>query len=265
MLKQRLLTAAVLIPAFIAAVLWLSERAFAVLIGAVVTLGAWEWAGLARLGAVARVAYAAAMAGALFATALLPVTWIAGVAALWWTAAMLRVRRADAHAHAGIAPTLAAGAVVLLPAWYAIVALHALPDGAHYVLFLIALIAMADSAAYFAGRKWGSRKLAPNVSPGKTWEGLTGALIASVAMGGLGIAVLQGPVQGSWLLLAWCVVTVIYSVVGDLIESLYKRRAGVKDSGRLLPGHGGVLDRIDSLTAAAPVFLLGVILMERAA
>lgn len=267
MLKQRLLTAAVLIPAFILAVLWLPQTAFAIFIGAIVILGAWEWAGLARLEGAKRRMYTAGMAAALLAIAFIPTAWVLGIAGVWWTFALLRMRHVDAQ-HEAVprrARTALAGVLVLLPAWYAIVALHAAPDGPQYVLFLVALIATADSAAYFAGRRWGRRKLAPHVSPGKTWEGLTGALAGAAVLGAAGAALLEGPARGNWMLLPWCVVTVIYSVVGDLIESLYKRRAGVKDSGRLLPGHGGVLDRIDSLTAAAPVFLLGVILMGRSA
>jgi phosphatidate cytidylyltransferase len=126
------------------------------------------------------------------------------------------------------------------------------------VLFLLVLIWIADSGAYFAGRRWGRRKLAPLVSPGKTREGAYGALAGGLLWGGV-LAALYGvsvPQQGGLVLL--CLLTVVASIVGDLYESLSKRERGVKDSGSLLPGHGGILDRIDSLTAAAPVFALGL-------
>jgi phosphatidate cytidylyltransferase len=122
------------------------------------------------------------------------------------------------------------------------------------------LIWVADSGAYFVGRQWGKNKLAPRVSPGKTIEGLLGALAGGLIWGYAGMVWFE-PKSG-WLFVALCFVTVLFSVLGDLVESLFKRNAGVKDSGQLLPGHGGVLDRLDSLTSAAPVFVLGLMLLE---
>ena len=118
------------------------------------------------------------------------------------------------------------------------------------------VVAAADIGGYFAGRKFGKRKLAPAVSPGKTWEGFSGGLIANLLLGSL-IAYLTGSNIG--LLLAIVVPTSLFSVLGDLLESMVKRHAGVKDSGVILPGHGGILDRVDSITAAAPVFALAVL------
>ena len=123
-------------------------------------------------------------------------------------------------------------------------------------MFLLMLIWVADIGAYFAGRRWGRRKLAPTISPGKTWEGVWGAAAAAAAFALVGAAVLG--VGSRWPgFVAVCMVTVVFSIVGDLFESMLKRQRGVKDSGSLVPGHGGVLDRLDSLLAAAPVFLLG--------
>src|SRR5690606_17335644 len=127
--------------------------------------------------------------------------------------------------------------------------------GPAVMLFLLLLVVAADVGAYFAGRRFGRNKLAPRVSPGKTWEGVIGGLL------GAALIALAG---GAWFgvplvpFVALCVVAVLASIVGDLTESLFKRHAGVKDSGTLLPGHGGVLDRVDSVTAAAPVFLIGL-------
>ena len=127
------------------------------------------------------------------------------------------------------------------------------------MLFLFLLVWIADSAAYFVGRRWGHAKLAPVLSPGKTLAGVYGALV-SAGLGGILLSFLFSASIAQILLCAFlCVVTVAISIVGDLYESLLKRRRGVKDSGQLLPGHGGMLDRIDSLTAAAPVFTLGIL------
>jgi len=129
------------------------------------------------------------------------------------------------------------------------------PQGRLLLLFLLVLIAAADVGAYFGGRSLGRHKLAPRVSPNKTWEGLVAGLLGAAAAAVAGAALFEQPVL-PWL--ALCVLVALVSVVGDLVESMFKRRAGLKDSGALLPGHGGVLDRIDSHVAAAPVFLLGL-------
>jgi phosphatidate cytidylyltransferase len=146
--------------------------------------------------------------------------------------------------------------VILVALWVALMGLRG-DFGPGYVLFLLLLIWVADIGAYFAGRHWGQRKLAPVISPGKTWEGVWGATAAALAFALLGAAVLGIGTRWPWFV-AICMVTVGFSIIGDLFESMIKRQRGVKDSGSLLPGHGGVLDRIDSLTAAAPVFLLGL-------
>jgi phosphatidate cytidylyltransferase len=152
------------------------------------------------------------------------------------------------------------GVIVLVPPWLSLLVLHgSATPGSALVLMLMALVWTADSGAYAAGRLWGRTKVAPKVSPGKTWEGV---------YGGMAAAALTAVIAGQWIGFGWRtqvslvllgIVTVLFSIIGDLFESLIKRMAGVKDSGRLLPGHGGVLDRIDSVTAAAPVFALGLL------
>jgi phosphatidate cytidylyltransferase len=140
----------------------------------------------------------------------------------------------------------------------AILALHQNgEEGPLLLLFLLVLIWVADSGAYFAGHRWGKRKLAPVISPGKSWEGVYGALVGASLCGAV-LAWYQQDEAGALWLIPVSVVTVAISVVGDLFESILKRRMDMKDSGNLLPGHGGMLDRIDSLTAAAPVFALGL-------
>ncbi len=156
------------------------------------------------------------------------------------------------------------GLMVLIPCWLAINFIRNIPESGIYILlYLFVLIWGADSGAYFAGKLWGKTKIAPKVSPGKTWEGLGGALIVTLI---ITLGTLYG-VHTPYRLWAFVclitVVTILFSVAGDLFESMLKRNAGLKDSGRLLPGHGGILDRIDSLTAAAPVFLFSTDLMQK--
>lgn len=280
MLRQRLLTIAVLLPLFVWCVLAMPTAYFALCVALMVLIGAWEWAGLIGLTARAqRVAYLAVMAVALGAAAgllaqpLLRQFVLAG-AVLWWAIALIWLRRYSldpqrfSRSHRPGGPLHfpphwlfgMLGIVVLVPAWLGLVVIHGNDiAGGYLVLLLMVVVWGADSGAYIAGRLWGRTRLAPAVSPGKSWEGVYGGLAAAL------LGVLGG---GLWFGLGWRslvtlmllgFVTVLFSVVGDLFESMIKRLAGVKDSGRLLPGHGGMLDRIDSVTAAAPVFALGLI------
>ena len=223
----------------------------------IVAIGGFEWAALSRIARVAAGAYGL-LCALLFATAFQfpPLTpWICGLAAAFWALAVpFWLARGFDTCPKSLLP--AVGLVVLVPAGLAMATLGALP-----VLMVLGLVWIADTAAYLTGRAFGRRKLAPAISPGKTWEGVAGALVASIiyaiiwAQFDPGLAAL---VRGAaWLpYLAGAVLLCAVSVAGDLFESAAKRRAGVKDSGRLLPGHGGVLDRIDSATATLPVALL---------
>jgi phosphatidate cytidylyltransferase len=263
-LKQRLFTAALLIPLVVTGVLRLSTQQIAVLFAGVVALAAWEWAALAGLHAVFwRMGYVALVVAALslvWMASDVPPVAVMLAALLCWLSGGVWVSRTDRALRVWPKWIRAlAGMVVLVPAWWALVVLHQLPEsGRHYVVFLLALIWTADTAAYLSGRLWGSRKLAPHISPGKTWEGVWGALAAGLLLGVFGARYFG--LQGSRSLgfVALCTITVLFSIVGDLAESAFKRQSGLKDSGRLLPGHGGVLDRVDSLTAAAPLFMLGL-------
>jgi phosphatidate cytidylyltransferase len=152
--------------------------------------------------------------------------------------------------------------VVLLPAWIGLAYLRLDQAGSWLILYVIALVACADIGAYFAGRAFGRHKMAPAVSPGKTLEGLAGGITA-VALFALLISAIALPAAispSAFLLLSMA--TALASVLGDLVESMVKRHRGVKDSGTLLPGHGGVLDRIDSLAAAIPVFAFGMVIVH---
>ena len=272
MLLQRIATALVLIPLVAAAVLYLPTNWLAVLLAFLVVLGGLEWARLAGLGTGGtKVLYLASIAAAMVGMLLLyrfstgwvfPVVavvaagWIAVGALLIWHPSPMRLV-------AGQKVRLLTGMLVLVPAWGSLLAVHELfRVGPFLVLFVMVLIWIADSCAYFAGRRWGHTKLAPSISPGKTREGVYGALAGAVICGILLYLVRPetGPLIG---VVAFAVGIALISVVGDLFESLIKRLAGIKDSGSLLPGHGGVMDRIDSLTAALPVFLFGLLLLEK--
>lgn len=266
-LMQRLITAVILAPLAIGGVLWLPSEPFAVVLGLVFAYGLWEWSRLIglqrrRVRGLLVLLNLMAMAGLWWLyreqpLALLPAVWI-GVA--WWFVALLWLR-AGAF---GAAPTRRnleikwlVGSLVTLPAWCAAWILHDGQQGAWWTLFALLLIWAGDSGAYFFGRAFGRAKLAPSISPGKTREGLYGQLL---------VTALVALAAGSWLLsdrlavaalIGLTLATVLFSVVGDLFESLIKRQSQQKDSGSLFPGHGGMLDRLDSVFAALPIFVAG--------
>ncbi|MGV2832435.1 phosphatidate cytidylyltransferase [Pseudomonas shirazensis] len=259
MLKQRIITALILLPIALAGFFLLQGGDFALFIGCVVTLGAWEWARLAGLMAQPmRIAYAAVVAAALMLLYLLPelAPWVLGAAVIWWGLAtwLVLTYPRSSELWSSAACRLLIGLLVLLPAWQGLVLLKHWPLGNFLILSVMVLVWSADIGAYFSGRAFGKRKLAPHVSPGKSWEGVYGGLGVSLLIA-LGVGLVRDWGIGQLLLgLLGAVVVVMASVVGDLTESMFKRREGIKDSSNLLPGHGGVLDRIDSLTAAIPMF-----------
>ncbi|MDH5694355.1 MAG: phosphatidate cytidylyltransferase [Gammaproteobacteria bacterium] len=275
MLKHRILTALILIPLVVAGIFKLSNPVFSAILSVFVLLGAWEWAALIGWKQpVQRIAYAAVVAAILvyfaqgFASPEMVDTALF-ISVGWWIAGMTLIAKYRGETgiqHSQVLLNALIGVILLIPTWLAITVLHSnLSTGPAQVLYLMILIWGADSGAYFVGRKYGRRKLAPHVSPGKSVEGAMGAFAtcALISFFGSHYFALEGPSIVTFLLVS--LLTVAFSIEGDLMESLFKRRAGVKDSGTLLPGHGGVLDRIDSLTAAAPVFAVGISFMERVA
>lgn len=269
MLKQRLLTAAVLIPLLVAAIFTLPTLYFSLVLALVVAVALWEWGKLVRLSPQAWVIFVAVALVALAMTVTGRVSQFAAqavsvAAMIWWLAAALWIKRYRPAA-AKIAPWrgMIAGWLVLLPPFVSLSALHGQTAyGPGYVLFLLVLIWAADSGAYFVGRRFGRHKLSAQVSPGKSWEGFIGGMSSAVLVAAIGGRILGLPGESMMGFVPLCLVVAMFSVVGDLLESLFKRAAGVKDSGSILPGHGGALDRIDSITAAAPVFYLGLSLIE---
>ncbi|QGZ32022.1 phosphatidate cytidylyltransferase [Stutzerimonas stutzeri] len=259
MLKQRIITAAILLPIALIGFFLLEGLAFALFIGVVVVLGAWEWARLAGFsGQGARIGYAVIVSLLLMLLYRLPAItpWLLALSVVWWlvaTALVLSYPASQRH-WGGRVGSLMIGLMILLPAWQALVVLKQWPQGNWLIVAVMVLVWAADIGAYFSGKALGRRKLAPQVSPGKSWEGLIGGLITSLLIT-LGVGLYQGWSPRVLVLgLLGAAVVVVISVVGDLTESMFKRSSGIKDSSQLLPGHGGVMDRIDSLTAAVPVF-----------
>lgn len=271
MLKQRVITAIIIAALFLSALLFLSPHNFSLMTAVVVTYAAWEWANLASISNKAvGLLYALSVATLLALSGYVLGLFTPGSVSLdtskslmawlapWWAIALLWVQGYPSSAviwgSCWVRGVI--GYLVLVPAWLALVILIHAVQGEWLIFVVVLIVALADIGAYFSGRKFGKHKLAPHVSPKKTWEGLFGGVATNILLVVvLGILLKLDPDQ--WLMLLGMVsITVLASVLGDLLESMIKRHRGIKDSGNILPGHGGVLDRIDSLTAALPVFTL---------
>ena len=257
MLKERVMTAVVAV-VVLSVVLFVVPEPFARgVIAAVFAAAAWEWSGFLGLTAIApRLVYVA-----LFAS-LEAGTWLAlpdldlyrtilMVAIAWWVAALVWMLFFPTPIPAAVG--WLCGALTLLPAYAAIDWLYL--ESPLLLLSLLVIVWLADIGAYFAGRAFGRVKLAPAISPGKTWEGVLGGVIAVLIVA---VAAGLATERSLAVVVPFCLAVALLSVVGDLTVSMFKRHAGVKDSGTLLPGHGGVLDRIDSVCAAAPLFAAGL-------
>ena len=269
-LKQRILTALILAPIMIGGIFFLPVPEFMLFIGVITALGAWEWANLSGIEQKAgRIAYAAFVAGLLVVLQHFDLEQEADVlyaALAWWIVAFLLVAtHPKLKALWGSTPVrLLMGLVILVPMWVGFVQIKSYPYSSYLILYVMFLVWGADVGAYFAGRTFGKRKLAPNVSPGKTWEGVYGGLASTLIIAFVAGLMLQDKIMmdlssKQWALLFGITLAVTaVSVVGDLVESMVKRHRGIKDSSNLLPGHGGIMDRIDSMTAALPVFALAL-------
>jgi len=271
LLKQRVITALFMVLAFLGVLFLTPWYVFAVVLAVVFSIGAWEWSNLAGLRSnISRFTFVVVL---IAVTALLGVwsRWFVSeaavqsilyVACIWWALAFLWVQSFPASAVLWSAKVirLLMGALVLIPAWAGAVFLRNQDSGAQLVLLCMLVVASADIGAYFSGRQFGKRKLAPAVSPGKSWEGVAGGMLLSLAVA-LGFNAFYGS-SGWQLVLAIVLPAAMMSVVGDLLESMLKRVRGIKDSGDILPGHGGVLDRIDGVTAAVPFFSLSVLMLN---
>lgn len=297
MLVKRILTALVLAIIVVLAVFQLPSIYFSLFLALIAMAGAWEW--LALIGVdklfgkiVFLLAMVLPMLGVTYWTVFLEVVgevlewpevkdysdaleWLVIAPVLFWIVTMILIRQASSQLlQMDFAPRFKAfiGWLVLFSAWMFLSKMRAF-YGSEMVLYFLLLIWTADVSAFFAGRKWGKDKLSPEISPGKTVQGMYGAL-ASAVLCGIALRIYYGfsdlagegaqlTVLMSMDMVMLSVLTVLISIYGDLFFSLVKRRKGVKDSGALLPGHGGVLDRIDSVIAAAPFFYAGIVLIGR--
>jgi phosphatidate cytidylyltransferase len=259
MFPARLATAVVLLAACISALLLLPNRWWSALLAPILLAAAWEWGALAGFQRAARWAYAGSVAGAGVLAWIMAArepaleTWIYGAAGVFWVAIAPAWLARGWRTRSLLALALT-GAIVLVPAWLALARLQADP---RVLLAILGVIWLADTGAYLTGRAWGRHKMAPSISPGKTWEGLAGAG-AAVAVYYV-VLFVAAPAGSRWQSAGAAILfgaVALMSVVGDLFESWIKRQAAVKDSGGLLPGHGGILDRMDSITAALPIAAL---------
>jgi phosphatidate cytidylyltransferase len=271
MLKKRIITAVCLVSIFLLDLLLLPAPWFISLVALVGVISAWEWAGLSGFtNKRQRMAYCffvfcigVGLLGFVGisngfsvsksnANNMLLLLTSAGV---WWTVALLWIQGYPSSAilWGNRWARLVMGLFVLLPCLIGLLFLHQKPLGIWLILWVVAIVSTADIFAYFSGRAFGRRKLAKSVSPGKSWEGVIGGVFACIV---LALLVAYFADKNAWLTLFIVIPTAFASVLGDLLESMVKRHRGIKDSGSILPGHGGVLDRIDGLTAAVPVFAL---------
>ena len=253
-MRQRVITAVIALALLGVVLFWLPPVGVEIVIAAVVLAGAWEWSAFLAGGRRAmRIAYVA-LVGVLLVgitSVLAPFTnQLLLISVVWWLLALLWT-----FAFPTPIPTVvrwAAGLLVLVPLNVALLQLYT--DSAWLLVFALLIVWVADTGAYFAGRFFGRVKLAPSISPGKTWEGVIGGMVAVALLA----ATRAYMTEADWsTVVPFCLGVGVLSIVGDLTVSMFKRTAGVKDSGTLFPGHGGVLDRVDSIAAAAPLFALG--------
>lgn len=270
MLKQRVITALVLLPLILVPIFTFPTPWLFVFLSAVGLIAAWEWTALMGLTQPGpRVAYlalvAALLAGVWFMSSLGLGIWVVMAGALWWGNALSLIAGYPVNFRLkppGTAMMAVYGLLMIVPALLGLAMLHGANNGVLRLFFMFALVWMADIGAYFAGRRFGKRKLALEVSPGKSIEGAIGGFIAAMLAALVLAPVVFGAGRFDWLpMLLLCAAVVGVSIIGDLTESLFKRHRGVKDSGTILPGHGGILDRVDSVLAAAPVLALGLSLL----
>jgi phosphatidate cytidylyltransferase len=257
-------------------ILWgiyaLPEKFFTLFAFVLVTIGAWEWSAFAGLIKPIQRGLFIVVNVLLFITVLFlqnnDINIVIIIASLlWWLVCIPLLLSFPFQKNNIINKKIVkilVGMVLLLATLVSMVLLRNNPAyGSEFVLYLILLIWFADSGAYFAGRALGKNKLIPKVSPGKTWEGVVGALAITFVVALVAINLLNIPSTHSLIFMLVTFVTVVYSIVGDLSESMFKRMANIKDSGHIIPGHGGILDRIDSLMSGFPVFFAGLWLMEK--
>lgn len=261
MLKTRIITALILLPLGVGIVIFAPKMLFAAIFSGVLVLASWEWAALIGLnGKAERLIFAAAALGLLAVTFWLgDWRWLAITALIVWLLLCLWLARPTfARGPGALSAGLKGGAGLATYTGALAGALMLRPEGEPgYLLFaMLAIVWAADTGAYFAGRQFGRRKLAPTISPGKTWAGLVGGVLSGIVAALVSGLLFKLSAQQLLLLSGIATGAVLLSIAGDLFVSLVKRQAGAKDTGSLLPGHGGILDRLDSTVAALPLLAI---------
>lgn len=267
MLKTRILTAIVALPILVAAIVWSKPLCFAMILTVLILCAAWEWSAFIGFSRVyLRIIYVLCIAAGLFLSAFVPVFYVSSIAVLIWLWALVAIVH---YQHDGVGAgfqfpiaRLFIGCIVLVSTWISILTLQTVGDfGPQWLLLVLGIIFAADAGGYFVGRVFGKQALCSRVSPKKTWEGFAGGLIFSLIVATIGGLFLSLPREQYFWLLFLTLITALFSVVGDLCVSLLKRMSGVKDSGIIFPGHGGILDRLDSVASATVIFVFGAQLL----
>lgn len=275
MLKQRVITGVILGVLIVLGVLYLTPMAFDLLTLLIAAIAAWEFLAIFKWDYQKRSIFLIAFLLTSIPVQILPAIPTLMIGALWWLASPYFLWRhtEDKQFHFdNLNYQALLGFVTFIPSWLGIVVIRG-KFGVEFLLYLLIIIAAVDIGSYFSGKLWGKRLLAPDISPKKTVEGLIGGVSLATFIGIVGVFLLKfkflnldyvqfnftGLRTVSFIMLS--IISCLWSVIGDLFESMLKRQAGVKDSGKILPGHGGMYDRIDSLTAAIPIFALGLLLI----
>jgi len=279
-LLSRVLTALTLLPLAISGIIFLPTSYFAIILALIFAIGAHEWTKISQLsGSLSKIFITTVLVGFWllweFIINSASLTLIVNLLALtfWLGATYLVIQYPNKSEHwaANTLLSFVFGLLVLLPSWFALVALKSIEvfhwdsiemAGSGLLLVLMCTVWIADTGAYFTGRKWGNRKLIPHVSPGKTRAGAYGAIVLATFFLAIFSMILGNQISSTMIIILLTIIIVVFSIVGDLFESMFKRQSGIKDSGSILPGHGGILDRIDSITAAGPIFCCAILLME---
>ncbi len=263
MLYQRILTAIPLAAFVVWMIFFQPSSVFFYLVLLIVLISGYEWARLSGVSNVLmRCVYSAVITCTVFVVQQFMteyVIWIIYLSVVWWFAVSYYLKKATPKAaDSALKPDKLLIAFIVLPAAaFSMQEIHSMPHGADWLFYALSLVWVADIGAYFSGKKYGRNKLAPNISPGKTIEGLVGAVVTTSLYTLIAGYYFELDAERAVLLVLLSIVLTFISISGDLYISFLKREAGVKDSGRILPGHGGILDRIDSVLAAMPVFLVG--------
>lgn len=255
-----------LITLAIAGIIYLPLPIFNTIATILMLIATWEWSTLLpNKSYLTRCIYLVIMAVLMRICWYIPIKPILFVSLIWWLIALFLILTypkttwlwaKNTYTQATI------GILTLIPSWLSLITIRSAPKGALTLIFIFCIIWGADSGAYFAGKWWGKHKLIPLVSPKKTWQGVYGGLLLTIIVAVIGCIVFNMPFTHWPFIIVLVIATVIFSIIGDLLESMLKRQANLKDTGNYLPGHGGLLDRIDSLTAAMPIFLLGSLLFN---